>query len=315
MEDSPRSTSRPARAAADGRSVDAVRHVRKRLTSRPGQIVIVMEEILGLARAAARDPDSVAVLRPCAPGSGPPSGASWSTSPACRSRGFLSRARCACPRCSGQRSNVTGQSFLTRTIAFPSDPDGRSRREPALMTIDVLDVRPRPRCAPTSSLPLPTTHPRTTSSPPRLPCPTTDTAAATAPWAELWSATFGVDVEVCPGCTRRMKLLVLVRDPEGIARFLTALDLPITAPAGPGSGSSVLAKSRPPPQGRTGPPALPFPCIPKPALGVSRRTTPLLRSYAHAHATRPSFVCLTRRNRKNVATCERAAARLAGPRC
>ncbi len=34
-----------------------------------------------------------------------------------------------------------------------------------------------------------------------------------------------------------MKLVALVRDPEGIARFLTALGLP-TSPAGPGAGSS-----------------------------------------------------------------------------
>ncbi len=59
------------------------------------------------------------------------------------------------------------------------------------------------------------------------------------PWAELWSATFGVDVEVCPGCGSRMKLLALVRDPEGIARFLTALGLPTTAPP--------LAPARAPP--------------------------------------------------------------------
>ena len=65
------------------------------------------------------------------------------------------------------------------------------------------------------------------------------------PWAELLRRTFGVDVEVCPGCGSRMKLLALVRDPEGIARYLTALGLPTTAPP--------LAPARAPPQGRTGP--------------------------------------------------------------
>ncbi len=59
------------------------------------------------------------------------------------------------------------------------------------------------------------------------------------PWAELLRRTFGVDVEVCPACGSRMKLLTLVRDPEGIARFLTALGLPTTAPA--------LAPARAPP--------------------------------------------------------------------
>jgi len=49
-------------------------------------------------------------------------------------------------------------------------------------------------------------------------------------WAELLRRTFGVDVEVCPDCGGRMKLLALVRDPEGIARFLAALGLPTTAP-------------------------------------------------------------------------------------
>jgi hypothetical protein len=51
------------------------------------------------------------------------------------------------------------------------------------------------------------------------------------PWADPSRRTFGVDVEVCPACGSRMKLLALVRDPEGIARFLAALGLPTTAPA------------------------------------------------------------------------------------
>ena len=59
------------------------------------------------------------------------------------------------------------------------------------------------------------------------------------PRAELLRRTFGVDVEVCPGCGSRMKLLALVRDPAGIARFLTALGLPTTAPP--------LAPARAPP--------------------------------------------------------------------
>jgi hypothetical protein len=42
--------------------------------------------------------------------------------------------------------------------------------------------------------------------------------------------TFDVDVEVCPDCGGRMKLLALVRDPEGTERFLAALGLPTTAP-------------------------------------------------------------------------------------
>ncbi len=59
-----------------------------------------------------------------------------------------------------------------------------------------------------------------------------------SPW-NLACFTYGLDVEVCPGCGSRMKLLALVRDPEGIARFLTALGLPTSPPP--------LAPARAPP--------------------------------------------------------------------
>ena len=42
------------------------------------------------------------------------------------------------------------------------------------------------------------------------------------PWAELLKRTFGLDALVCPSCQGRMKLLAVVKNPAGIARYLAA---------------------------------------------------------------------------------------------
>jgi len=55
------------------------------------------------------------------------------------------------------------------------------------------------------------------------------------PWAELMKRAFAIDVETCARCGGRMKLLALVRDPRGIARYLAHLgestEVPPLAPA------------------------------------------------------------------------------------
>jgi transposase len=55
------------------------------------------------------------------------------------------------------------------------------------------------------------------------------------PWAELLKRTFGIDVETCPRCGGRMRLLALFTDPPNVARFLRHLgeptDPPTRAPA------------------------------------------------------------------------------------
>jgi hypothetical protein len=55
------------------------------------------------------------------------------------------------------------------------------------------------------------------------------------PWAELLRRTFGIDVETCPKCGGRVRLLALVTEPKNVARFLRHLgeptDLPRRAPA------------------------------------------------------------------------------------
>jgi len=50
------------------------------------------------------------------------------------------------------------------------------------------------------------------------------------PWAELLERTFGVDVLACPSCRGRMRLIALVRNPAGIARYLAAAGEPTEAP-------------------------------------------------------------------------------------
>jgi len=40
------------------------------------------------------------------------------------------------------------------------------------------------------------------------------------PWAQLTPRTFALDVEKCPKCDGRMKLVALVQDPKSVARCL-----------------------------------------------------------------------------------------------
>ena len=42
------------------------------------------------------------------------------------------------------------------------------------------------------------------------------------PWAELLQRTFSIDVLTCPSCQGRMRLLAVVKNPAGIARYLAA---------------------------------------------------------------------------------------------
>jgi hypothetical protein len=50
------------------------------------------------------------------------------------------------------------------------------------------------------------------------------------PWAELLKRTFDFDVLSCPSCGGRMKLLALVTDSKGVARYLRALGEPTDVP-------------------------------------------------------------------------------------
>jgi ribosomal protein S27AE len=50
------------------------------------------------------------------------------------------------------------------------------------------------------------------------------------PWQRLMRQ-LGIDVETCPRCGGKMKVIALVRDPEGIARYLRHLGLPTEEPS------------------------------------------------------------------------------------
>jgi len=50
------------------------------------------------------------------------------------------------------------------------------------------------------------------------------------PWAELLRRTFAIDVTTCPGCGGPLRLLALVKDPAGIARYLRYLGEPTVPP-------------------------------------------------------------------------------------
>jgi hypothetical protein len=50
------------------------------------------------------------------------------------------------------------------------------------------------------------------------------------PWTELLRRTFGLDVETCPRCGGRMRLLALVTEPKNVERFLRHLGEPTEPP-------------------------------------------------------------------------------------
>jgi len=50
------------------------------------------------------------------------------------------------------------------------------------------------------------------------------------PWQRLMQK-LGIDVETCPRCGGKMKVIALVRDPQGIARYLRHLGLPTEEPS------------------------------------------------------------------------------------
>ena len=51
------------------------------------------------------------------------------------------------------------------------------------------------------------------------------------PWAELLKRTFAIEVEVCPNCSGRMRLISFVTEPSSLTRFLRHLGEPTDAPA------------------------------------------------------------------------------------
>ncbi len=51
------------------------------------------------------------------------------------------------------------------------------------------------------------------------------------PWAELMKKTFAVDVEICPRCGGRMRLLAVITEPQNVARFLRHRGEPTEPPA------------------------------------------------------------------------------------
>jgi len=56
------------------------------------------------------------------------------------------------------------------------------------------------------------------------------TASTYRPWAELLSRTFALDVEQCPSCNGRMKIVSLVKERRAIVRFLHHLGEPTDPP-------------------------------------------------------------------------------------
>ncbi len=66
--------------------------------------------------------------------------------------------------------------------------------------------------------------------PPDEPESPTRPRARYIPWAQLLKRTFALDVETCPSCQGRMKLVALVPDPKAVALFLRHLGEPAEPP-------------------------------------------------------------------------------------
>ena len=67
------------------------------------------------------------------------------------------------------------------------------------------------------------------------------------PWRVLMRQ-LGIDIETCPRCGGKMKIIALVRDPQSIARYLRHLGLPteepsMAVPAGPRAPIGLKAES------------------------------------------------------------------------
>jgi Putative transposase len=106
----------------------------------------------------------------------------------------------------------------------------------------------RPRIIP------PPTPPADTASRPTMPPPPSGGPRSVfRKWAELLRLTFAIDVETCPRCGGRMKLVALVNDPNSVRRFLGHLGLPAEPPPlgparGPPFARSPERRLRPSPQ-------------------------------------------------------------------
>ena len=59
-------------------------------------------------------------------------------------------------------------------------------------------------------------------------------------WAALLARTFNLNMEVCPHCGGRMRIVAAVRDPASVKRYLDGVGLPSALPE--------IKPARPPPQ-------------------------------------------------------------------
>ena len=50
------------------------------------------------------------------------------------------------------------------------------------------------------------------------------------PWARLLKRVFGIDIETCPHCQGKLKIIAAIEDPAIIAKILKHLGLPTRAP-------------------------------------------------------------------------------------
>ena len=118
-------------------------------------------------------------------------------------------------------------SLLSRLAASIPPPRQHSVRYAGVLGAAskwrALVVPPPPAAEPDAP-----TEPATQNADPSPPPPTH--RCRYRPWAELLRRSFAIDVETCERCGGRLTLLALVKDPEGIARYLRYLGEPTEPP-------------------------------------------------------------------------------------
>ena len=144
--------------------------------------------------------------------------------------GVASRLRRPLDRCAGPaavataaRSGPRSHPRLPRATA--SDHGRPRRRFDTVRYSGVLAAASKwrpfivPKPAPTGATdPAPTSDQQSRDRPPEC-----VDGSRYRPWAELLKRTFGIDVETCPRCGGRMRLLAVITDLASAARFLPAL--------------------------------------------------------------------------------------------
>ena len=162
-----------------------------------------------LPRASKNAPSST-----CVSGRDAPTTRLASTS--ANARSSAARGRGSSPA-SGRPASALAAAIRFHTVRYFGVLASASRWRPLIVPKPVPSEATDDAAAPCTRSP--------TAAPPSAP------GSRYRPWAELLRKTFAVDVETCPRCGGRMRLLAVITDPQSVARFLRHRGEPTQPPA------------------------------------------------------------------------------------